>query len=108
MCRNSSSVNVVPGILYATAIGVKYDSLLMTCRVRVKSPKGSDVVARALLDSASSASFVSERLAQTLGLPRTKRDVVISGIAGMYNPPIANSFLYHFQSSTCWSLDQSA
>ena len=72
--RNSSSGNV-PGILSATAIGIKYNSLLMTCRVRVKSPKGAHAVARALLDSASSASFVSERLAQTLDLPRTKRDI---------------------------------
>ena len=80
--HNSSSGNV-PGILSATAIGVKYNSLLMTCHIRVRSPKGTHVVARALLDSASSTSFVSERLAQTLGLPRTKRDVVISGIAGI-------------------------
>ena len=88
--RNSSSSNV-PGILSATAIGVKYNSLLMTCRVHVKSPKGTHVVARALLDSASLASFVSKRLAQTLGLPRTKRDV-ISGIAGITHQSQSHSF----------------
>ena len=52
----------------------------MTCCVRVQAPNGSHVLARALLDSASSASFVSERLAQCLSLPRNKRDIVISGI----------------------------
>ena len=57
----------------------------------MKSPDGSHVIARALLDSASSASFVSERLAQTLGLPRTKRDV-ISGIAGLTHQSRTHSF----------------
>ena len=64
-------------------MGVTRDSLLMTCRVRVKSPSGACTIARALLDSASSASFISEHLAQSLRLPRTKRDVVISGVAGL-------------------------
>lgn len=35
-------------------------ALLMTCIVQVRAPDGSTVHARALLDSASSASFVSE------------------------------------------------
>ena len=52
-------------ILSAAAVGMKHNSLLMTCLVRVKSPDGSHAVARALLDSASSATFISERLAQT-------------------------------------------
>ena len=39
--------------------------------------------ARALLDSASSASFVSERLAQTLCLPRSHQSTKVSGIAGL-------------------------
>lgn len=77
-----SDSNNPPYIFSATTVGAKH-SLLMTCCVRVKSPDGSHVVARALLDSASSASFVSERLAQSLSLPRTKRDVVISGVAGL-------------------------
>ena len=92
LSRSSSSINVVPGILSATSSGVKYDSLLMTCRVRVKSHNGSVVVARTLLDSASSVSFVSEYLAQTLGLPRTKTDVVISGIAGITHQSQTHSF----------------
>jgi len=90
---NTTSSNDPPhGIFAATAVGVKYNSLLMTCQIRVKSPNGSHVVARALLDSASSASFVSERLAQSLHLPRTKRDVVISGIAGLTHKSQTHSF----------------
>ena len=56
-------------IFAATAVGVTRDSLLMTCRVCVKSPSGACTIARALLDSASSASFISEHLAQSLRLP---------------------------------------
>ena len=59
------------------------DTLLMTCRVLVESPDGFTMEARALLDSASSASFVSERLAQTLCLPRSRQNTRISGVAGI-------------------------
>ncbi len=48
------------------AIELKSNSLLMTCRVLVNAPDGTSVEVRALLDNASSASFISERLAQTL------------------------------------------
>ena len=51
----------------------------MTCCVLVHSPSGPFVEARAVLDSACSASFV---LAQTLCLPRSHRVSSISGIAG--------------------------
>ena len=43
-----------------TAIQLKSNSLLMTCRILVHAPDGTSVEARALLDNASSASFVSE------------------------------------------------
>jgi hypothetical protein len=55
----------------------------MTCRVLVRGSDGSKVEARALLDSASSASFMSERLTQSLRLPRFHRDVRILGVAGL-------------------------
>ena len=42
---------------------------MTTCRVLIAAPNGSSVEVRALLDSASSASFVSEHLTQSLGLP---------------------------------------
>ena len=51
----------------------------MTCQVLVNN---SSVKAHALLDSASSTSFVSEHLAQSLCLPRFHHNIRISGIAG--------------------------
>ncbi len=45
-----------------TAAGIVFNSLLMTCQVFIKAPDGSFVKARALLDSASSTSFISERI----------------------------------------------
>ena len=65
------------------AAGLTSNALLMTCRVLVDAPDGFAVEARAILDSASSASFVSERLAQTLCLPRSHQTTKISGIAGL-------------------------
>ena len=55
----------------------------MTCNVLVGAPDGSTVTARALLDSASSASFVSERLVKSLCLPRLHQNTTISGVAGL-------------------------
>ena len=65
------------------ATDLKTDSLLMTCRVVVKSPSGLTTEARGLLDSGSSVSFVSERLAQHLRLPRSRQPAKISGVAGL-------------------------
>lgn len=65
------------------ATGLKTSTLMMTCRIIVSGPNGATLEARALLDSASSASFVSERLAQTLHLRRANHSATISGIAGL-------------------------
>ena len=46
-------------------MGIKSDLLLMTCRIRVEAPDGTYTEARAILDSGSSSSFISERLART-------------------------------------------
>ena len=54
----------------------------MMCQVRVTSPDGHTTKARALLDSASSASFITERLAQHLHLPQRHHEKKISGIGG--------------------------
>ncbi len=43
----------------------------------------SVITARALLDSASSASFVTERLARALNLPRSRQKTHISGVTGI-------------------------
>ena len=63
--------------------GLKSDSLLMTCRVLVSSLDSNcpPVEARAILDCASSASFISERLAQSLCLPRLHQNTKITGVA---------------------------
>ena len=56
---------------------------LMTCRVLVIAPDGSTVNARVLLDSGSTVSFISERLAQVLRLPRSQQQAIIYGVAGL-------------------------
>lgn len=81
---NASQIEPQNGVVSSnTAIQLKSSSLLMTCRVLVRAPDGTFVEARALLDNASSASFVSERLAQTLRLPRANQKARISGVAGL-------------------------
>jgi len=68
--------------------------LLMTYRVLIMFPDGLTTQARALLDSASSTSFVSECLAQYLHLPCLHRQAQITGIGG----------LTHISRSVCCAL----
>ena len=63
--------------------GLASNTLLMTCWVLIHSPSGSVMKVRALLDSASSTSFISERLTHLLEFPRIRQNVLISGIAGL-------------------------
>ena len=63
-------------------IGIKSNLLLMTCHVMVVSPGGLSVEARALLDSGSSTSFISQQLV-CLQLPRSRQSARISGVAGI-------------------------
>ena len=86
---DTGTTNTTQSVVSHTAAGLSFKSLLMTCRVLVEAPDGSSVEARAILDPASSASFVSERLAQSLFLPRSRQGVQISGIAGLsHNSPL--------------------
>ena len=65
----------------------------MTSSVLAESPDGSVMEARAMLDSGSSASFVSERLAQCLNLHRSNQSTRITGVAGFVrnsSQPIAS------------------
>ena len=66
-----SSDTTVKPVTSNAAAGLTSNTLLMTCRILIDAPDGSSVEARAILDSASSASFVSERLSQALCLPRS-------------------------------------
>ena len=77
---SDSIVNSVP---VHTTTGITSNSLLMTCRVLVDAPDGTSVEARALLDCASSASFISELLARSLCLAQSSQNVRISGAAGL-------------------------
>ena len=67
--------------LSLAASDMKTNFLLMTYRVIVSAPNGLYLQARAILDSASSASFFSERLAYILHLPFTHH--VTSIVAGL-------------------------
>ena len=73
-----------PGVVttHTSQSSSSHQVLLMTCQVRVTSPDGHATKTRALLDSASSASFITERLAQHLHLPRRHHDMKISSIGG--------------------------
>ena len=73
-----------------TAIKLKSSALLMTCHVLVTVPNGSRVEARGLLDNASSTSFVSECLTQSLGLPWVRQNVRVLGIAGTSPTPVTH------------------
>lgn len=77
--------------------------LLMTCRVSVHTPDGHTTQARALLDSASSASFISERLAQHLCLPRLRRLAQIAGIGDVSRQSLGQSVV-HFDVTPAWSV----
>ena len=57
--------------------------LLMTWRVKIVAPSGYTTHAKALLDSASSTSFITQRLAQHLSLRYTQNSLTISGIGGV-------------------------
>ena len=66
------------------AAGVASNLLLMTCQVLIDAPNGSSVTASALLDSASSASFMSERLSK-FSFPQSQQNTKISGVAGVWH-----------------------
>ena len=73
----------------------------MTCRVQVVAVDGSSTPARALLDSGSSTSFISERLAQRLRLPRTPHRAQIVGIGNLSHKS-ANQSVVRFKVSPIW------
>ena len=54
--------------------------LLMTCQVIIRAPDGATVQVRALLDSGSEASFITERMAQQLRLSRRRQGPTITCI----------------------------
>lgn len=70
-------------VLANAAIRLRSSLLLMICRVLITAPNGLSMEAKALLDNASSASFVTQCFAQSLSLPLSRQTVHVSGIAGV-------------------------
>ncbi len=76
---HSPRTNVQPGTQTPTsvwsnaALKLQSNTLPMMCRVLITANDGSSAEARALLDNASSASFISERLVQSLSLVPVSR-----------------------------------
>ena len=80
-------------------------ALLMTSRVLVVSPGGPTTQVRALLDSASSTSFISERLAQRLHLPPSHETLQIAGFGGLTHQSQTRS-IASFNITSVWSKSQ--
>ncbi|XP_029155164.1 uncharacterized protein LOC114928246 [Nylanderia fulva] len=57
--------------------------LLATARVKIGSPSGRTVIARALLDQGSEITFITEQIVQTLKLRRIKLPISISAVGGV-------------------------
>lgn len=87
-------------LLHYMYVSVHSNILLMTCQVMVKSSQRM-VKTRALLDTGSSASFVSERLAQALHVSRHSQNARICGIAGLQHSNGKQSVTQFVVSSAC-------
>lgn len=61
-------------------------ALLSTALINVKNDQGSEYTLRALLDPCSQESFISESIAQTMGLRRTPVKGHVSGLGTMRTP----------------------
>ena len=68
---------LTPQVSSHASSDISRNPLMMTSVVLVQAPDGSTVKARALLDSASSASFISERLVKGLSLPRLHQNTTL-------------------------------
>ena len=76
--------------------GTSSRTLMMTCQVLIHALDGSQIKARGLLDSGSTTSFVSQRLVQSLGLPKSSKNLQITGIAGIsHNSPLHSISTFH-------------
>ena len=81
--HSNESQPIVNPVMSHAVTALKTNALLMTCKLLIEAPNGSLVEARGILDSASSASFVSERIVQSLGINQSSCNATISGIAGL-------------------------
>ncbi|XP_008179517.1 uncharacterized protein LOC103308231 [Acyrthosiphon pisum] len=65
--------------------------LLATASVVIQNEEGNHVTVRALLDSASQSSFITERCAHLLQLVRKKCDVMVQALSGTRVPVVKGS-----------------
>ena len=80
--ENTTGGSGITSVSYVTAPeAITSNSvLMMTAEVILSGPNGHQMVARALLDLASTASFVTERLVQHLKLCKQRQEITINGI----------------------------
>ena len=80
--ENTADGSGITSVSYVTAPeAITSNSvLMMTAEVILSGPNGHQMVARALLDLASTASFVTERLVQHLKLCKQRQEITINGI----------------------------
>ena len=80
--ENTAGGSGITSVSYVTAPeAITSNSVLMiTAEVILSGPNGHQMVARALLDPASTASFVTERLVQHLKLHKQRQEITINGI----------------------------
>lgn len=76
----STSNNIVSNCASSNSDIRNTQILLATALVIIKSPSGEEITARALLDSGSQVSFVTEQLSQRLGLKKHATKFSITGI----------------------------
>ena len=79
----SPSVPVTQGATHSATAGAytpEKDHLLMTSQVILTGPTGTSMVARALLDSASTLSILSTKAKKTLSLKKSEHKTFITGV----------------------------
>ena len=64
------------------------EALMTTAQVLLVGPRGQELKARALIDSGASLSIISNKIAQTLGLPLTPSKLCFSGVQGTTGKPV--------------------
>ena len=80
--ENTACDSGITSVTYVTAPEAPASNpiLMMTAEVLLSGSDGHPMIARALLDPASSASFVTERVAQHLKLRKQRQEITINGI----------------------------
>ncbi len=77
----SASSGAIPAAVSNAATTFGQPIIYMTCKILVTGPRGVFSNARALIDTGAGVSFIAERLANTLQLPRTVCNVEVCGIS---------------------------